>query len=543
MKLKQLLTAFFITSVSLAGAQNVSYQLLDSYSIADMEQIITDFGAGGLITPLYPVDFYRVIYKTEHNDTLTDVSGAIAVPRGANCKTPLVSYQHGTVANKQGVPSYGSDESKIVKVFASLGNVVCAPDYIGLGASTVNIHPYMHGYSQAHSTINLLRSARNLQADLNYDLSTQLFLFGYSQGGFATAATLRYIEEEYSSEFKVTAALPMSGPYDISKTQTDFVNNGQPYATPGYLPYIILGYQSVYHDLYNNISDIFEYPYDSIFPAVFYDHPYGMGYINGLADNIPINMFTAQAKNDFYNDPNFAFKKRLQDNDLIDWTPQSTIRMYYCTGDEQVYYRTAIVADSIWNLNGAPDAKAIYLTNEDHGGCVDNALVSGLVFINGLLNKDGVEIILTYDDATATVTVSVGGDDINDYDIKWNDNSTGTSLSGIQPGTSYSVTLTHKTKGCNNTKTFTRSSLLSIEDEFTKPSFKIFPNPASEYITIDIAETNYSASIVDVNGKIVHQFTNNNNGMPMIMVHELPAGVYFVKINGKQQYVESFIKK
>src|SRR5690606_10208900 len=114
-----------------------------------------------------------------------------------------------------------------------------------------------------------------------------------------------------------------------------------------------------------------------------------------------------------------------------------------CTGDEQVYYRTAIVADSIWNLNGAPDAKAIYLTNEDHGGCVDNALVSGLVFINGLLNKDGVEIILTYDDATATVTVSVGGDDINDYDIKWNDNSTGTSLSGIQPGTNYSVTLTH----------------------------------------------------------------------------------------------------
>lgn len=543
MKIKHLLLTGMVACLGFVKAQNVSYQLIASYSIADMEQIITDFGAGGLITPQYPVDFYRVLYKTEHNDTFTVVSGALAIPSGKNCKMPLVSYQHGTVAEKLGVPSYGSDESKIVQVFASLGNVVCAPDYIGLGSSTVNIHPYMHAYSQAHSTINLLRSVRNLQTDLSFDLSTQLFLFGYSQGGFATAATLKYIEQDYANEFKVTAALPMSGPYDISKTQTDFVNNGQPYATPGYLPYIIMGYQSVYHDLYNNLSDLFVHPYDSIFPEVFYGHPYGMGYINGLANPIPINMFTTQAQNDFYNDPNFAFKKRLKENDLLDWTPQSPIRMYYCTGDEQVYYRTAVIADSVWNLNGAPDAKAVYLTNDNHGGCVDKALINGLIYLGGKLNKDGVEIILTYDDASATVTVSVGGDNIANYDILWNNNSTGTSLSGIQAGTNYSVKLTHKTHGCNNTQVFSRSSLLNVEDANEQPSFKIFPNPATDHITIDVAETNYTAQIIDISGKVLHQFTNNNNGMPMVLVNDFPSGMYFVKISGKQTYVQQFIKK
>ena len=388
-----------LLTLNLSKAQVVSYELIQSFSIADMNQIVSDFGASGAITPAYPVDLYRVYYRTEYNDSLTTVTGALAIPQNVDCKPPLISYQHGTTARKLGVPSYGSAEQQILLVFASEGNILVAPDYIGLGGSTINLHPYQHGYSQAHSSINMLRAARELQTDLSYELSNQLYLFGYSQGGHATAATLKYIEEDYSNEFQVTAAMPMSGAYDLSGTQTDFISNGQAYATPGYLPYIVMGYQSVYHDLYDSIQEVFIPPYDSIMPYLLIDHNYSIGYINGQADPIPVNMFTPQAQNRFFNDPSYPFSVRLKENDLLDWTPQSTIRMYYCTGDEQVYYRNSVVADSIWNLNGAPDASAVFLTNEDHGGCVDDALIAARLFFGNLKNN-GVEILVEYDATT-----------------------------------------------------------------------------------------------------------------------------------------------
>ena len=118
----------------------------------------------------------------------------------------------------------------------------------------------------------------------------RLFLFGYSQGGHATAATAKYIEELYPDEFNVTAAMPMSGAYDLSGSQADFVDNGQPYATPGYLPYIVMGYQSVYHDLYDSIQEVFIAPYDSLMPYYLIGHNFDMSFINGKCDPFPLNM-------------------------------------------------------------------------------------------------------------------------------------------------------------------------------------------------------------------------------------------------------------
>ncbi|MEZ4979158.1 MAG: lipase family protein [Chitinophagales bacterium] len=283
MKIKLLLLTFISTFLTMQ-AQLVSYEFVQNYSIAELTQVVADFGAGGILVPSYSVDLYRVYYTTEYNDSLVVVTGALVIPQNPDCRPPLISYQHGTSSTKLGVPSYGSTELQICLVFASEGNVLVAPDYIGLGGSTIDLHPYQHGFSQAHSTINLLRATRQLQTDLNFELSNQLFLFGYSQGGHATAATVKYIEELYADEFDITAAMPMSGAYDLAGAQTDFVSNGQPYATPGYLPYIVLGYQSVYHDLYDSIEQIFISPYDSLMPYYLYGHNYSIGL---LTDKVP----------------------------------------------------------------------------------------------------------------------------------------------------------------------------------------------------------------------------------------------------------------
>lgn len=525
-----------------AKSQLVSYELIQTYDTAALNQVINNFGAGGLLIPEYTVDLYRVYYRTEYNDSTTLVSGALAIPRNTVCTPALNMYMHGTSSKKTNVPSYNGQEKNICLIFAAMGQIVCAPDYIGLGASTEIIHPYMHGYSQAHSGINLLRATRELQDSLNFNLSNQLFIFGYSQGGYTTAATVKYIEEYYNNEFTVTAAAPMSGPYNLAGVQTDFINNGTPYATPGYLPYIVLGYQSVYHDLYNDITDILVAPYDSTMPYYLYGHNYGMGFINNQCTPIPSDMFTQQAEDDFNNDPNFPFRKRLNENDLLSWTPQTKMRMYYCTGDEQVTYRNAVVADSVWNLNGAPDVQAVYLTNEDHGGCVDNALIAGKLLLDGL-NNNGIEIIVNYNATNNSYTVSVLNDDIANYNIEWNTNETTATINNVNANSNYTVTLTKTATGCSNSKTFNVAGVTGLKAVANNNSLVVYPNPTSNFLKIETTEKDYTVQVFDIVGNKVLDFNHNFKTNGVINVSSLPKGVYYVVVEGKEKNTISFIKE
>lgn len=541
--MKKILTlSFLIFSCFGIKAQLVSYELIQTYDTADLNQVINNFGAGGLLIPEYSVDLYRVYYRTEYNDSTTLVSGALAVPRNALCTPALNMYMHGTSSNKNNTPSYNGQEKNICLIFAALGQVVCAPDYIGLGASTEIIHPYMHGFSQAHSGINMLRATRELQDSLNFELSNQLFIFGYSQGGYATAATVKYIEEYYSNEFKVTAAAPMSGPYNLAGVQTDFINSGLPYATPGYLPYIVLGYQSVYHDLYNDISEILVPPYDSIMPYYLYGHNYGIGFINNQCTPIPSDMFTTQAEDAFNNDPNFVFRQRLNENDLLNWTPQTKMRMYYCTGDEQVYFRNAVVADSVWNLQGAPDVQAVYLTNDNHGGCVDKALIAGKIFLDGL-NNHGIEIIVNYNASNNSYTVSVLNDDIANYIIEWNTNETSATINNINANSNYTVTLTKVATGCSNSKTFNVASVTGVKSAISKNNLMVYPNPTSNYLTLETTEKNYTLKIFDAVGNKVLDFNHNFKTNGVVNVSSLPKGVYHIVVEGVEYNTVSFVKE
>jgi hypothetical protein len=87
-------------------------------------------------------------------------------------------------------------------------------------------------------------------------LNEQLFLAGYSQGGHSTMAALKMIEEQHSAEFSVTACSPMAGPYDLSETQLNFVMRDTAYPLPGFLPYILFAYNSVYN-MVPDLSTVF----------------------------------------------------------------------------------------------------------------------------------------------------------------------------------------------------------------------------------------------------------------------------------------------
>jgi hypothetical protein len=73
-------------------------------------------------------------------------------------------------------------------------------------------------------------------------------------------------------------------------------------------------------------------------------------------------------------------------NDNHDWTPQRPIKMYYCTGDEQVTFQNAVVAEAAMLANGATDVEAVNMGTSNHNGCVLPALTTAYYWFDGLRN-------------------------------------------------------------------------------------------------------------------------------------------------------------
>lgn len=390
--MKTLYTLLIISLLSipmLGQGTLIDYFKVDSFTIGRIDTIVDDFGATGIFPVDYAVDVYRVLYTTpyRHIDSLVQVSQAVAVPRGTDtftCGVPIATYFHGTTSRRTGVPSYGSSEMSLGVVLAAQGNIVSMPDYLGLGDSDTNVrvHPYVHTFSQGNTGVNAIRSTRHLIDTLNVQTNGQIFLFGYSQGGSATMACLKTIEENYPDEFDVHAAAPMSGAYDLKGAQVDLIASDSVYATPGYLPYIILGYQEVYGNLYDSIQQIMKSPWDTLIPPLFYAKTYSIGYINNQCTPVPKDMMEDSVVTAFLTDSLHPLRQALARSHLLDWAPQAPVKLLYCNGDEQVTYLNSENAYNSWTANGSPNVTKQDLGNFTHGGCIQFAMLNALGFFN-----------------------------------------------------------------------------------------------------------------------------------------------------------------
>lgn len=381
-----------------AQGEVVSYELLDTYTAAQVDSMIVDFGVpGGILSAEYGVDVYRVLYKTSYKtpNNLVTVSGALVVPQNTECEVPLTAYFHGTSAKRTAVPSYGSSEQSLGIIFGALGNIVALPDYLGMGDSdsSVIINPYIHRESQGNNGVSMIRAARNFINDtLGISDNGQLFLFGYSQGGFVTVATLKMIEDFYQNEMPVTAAAPMSGPYDLVDAQVELIASDSVYPTPGYLPYIILGYQSVYGTLYDSIQQILKSPYDTLIPPLFYGKQTSIGQINNMVTPVPKHIIQDSVVDAFVNDTAHFLRQLLAESHLLDWAPQTPVNLIGCRGDDQVTFQNSINAYNSWLANGSDSTKLSLtdLGNYTHGGCIQFAMLQGLTYFSNL--KQGCNV-------------------------------------------------------------------------------------------------------------------------------------------------------
>lgn len=348
------------------------------------------------LTGEYDVDYYKITYHTVDLDgNPTVASGAVGVPIGESCDIfPMTLYCHGTVLRKQDIPSAENAESQILKVFSTVGYITVAPDYLGLGDHP-GLHPYVHAASQATASIDAFFAAEELIESLEaVTHNGELLVTGYSQGGHASMATLKYAQDNgLLDEMGIIGGAPLSGPYNMSGSQAEVLLSGEPYSNPGYVVYLLKSYQMAYGNIYNELSDIIQSPYDELVLPYFdgEQNEFDMAVVNEQLPMVISELLVDTVLANMENNDNHPIWQALRDNDNYDWTPQMPLRMFYCDGDEQVPFANSTIALETMQANGAADVDATNVfPGATHGGCVIPAVLATRTFFDELASPCGL---------------------------------------------------------------------------------------------------------------------------------------------------------
>lgn len=346
-----------IFALDFTGNKLVSYTFWKTVAKEEMrEKMKKNHVPKALLNPKYDVDVYDITYKScWHDSTCIMASGLVFVPRGVNIPMAEVVYHHGTRVEKGRKKNIGGVDY-LCLALAVDGYLVLQPDYIGLGYGD-KFHLYQQYKSLGQSTVDMIFAVRELNDTLNIKLNHQLFLTGYSEGGYAAVAANKYIQENYP-DIKVTATSGNSGAYDMAGVQSEVIF--RKYAHPHYLPYLLQGLNEVYH-IVPDITTIYKSPYDSIIPAMF-DGSHSFKEIDEVLPEIPIDMLRDTFIDLFLHNPDFLLRKALNDNSLCYWKPENPVQLCYCKSDEQVNYRNSFVA-----RNGMKKLGAKHITLKEAG--------------------------------------------------------------------------------------------------------------------------------------------------------------------------------
>lgn len=280
---------------------------------------------------------HKVTYRTSLQGKNIKASGLVYLPKTAG-NYPVMSFQNGTNTVNSDAPSEssGSDNWFMLESLASMGFIVVVPDYIGFGESANLPHPYLHAESTTQSILDMLRAVNELTAEDKVEAkpTKDLYIFGYSQGGWATMQLQREIEKNHSEEFDLVASSCAAGPYSIG-FMNDFIAKSVEYDMPYFLGYLLNSYHSL--KLFPNpLSDLFQEPYASKIPTLFNGTNTG-GTINAALTSNMANLLTSEFRTGFDTNTKFSvLKSAFVANSVAPWNISTPTRLYHGSADELI---------------------------------------------------------------------------------------------------------------------------------------------------------------------------------------------------------------
>ncbi len=393
----------------------VEYNFQNTLSISTINIFLNGLGSNNS-NVLYPISIYDIKYESiDENGIIDTLSGLISFPQSNLEAFPILAYQHGTLILDSQAPSItGMSVNNLEILLVGLvttpsGFITVMPDYVGIG-DPEKYHPYTIADPHTRALIDILRASKELSLTLQnedtFQFNQQLFLIGYSDGGYATLASQKGIEQIYHDEFTITASLPMAGPYDLSGTMVDYFLSIPEYSQPYYVPYVLTSHLWYYEGLDVDFNQYFD-PFWADTLASLFDGSHSGGEINNLMPDNPLEILLPEVLSDFENDEDHFFRQTLDMNTLLDWVPENPIYFFHGLGDDVVPYENAQIAYDTFIGNGAQN---ISLT-------LYPASLGGHAEVASICLAAGFEIILDYQIINSKGDLD-GNSDITLYDLE-----------------------------------------------------------------------------------------------------------------------------
>jgi pimeloyl-ACP methyl ester carboxylesterase len=375
-----------------AAGDLVSWSWAVTMNTATLNAAIIAAGMIGF-TAVSDVSCYKLTYKTPNaSAALINASGLVCLPATRSGGRPMLSYQHGTIFQDSDAPSsiLTSAEGMVGAVFAAIGYIVVMPDYIGYGDSTALMHPFVHAATLASATVDMNRAARVFfkQPGIGAVTNGQLFLAGYSEGGYATLATQRLMEQSLKAEFPITASEPGAGPYDLSST-TQTILGLATLPQPAFAGFFLVAYDS----LYNPASQLAYYFSPTYVPVVatHFDGSYTRGQITAAlgGSNVPTGtLFNPVFIASFLGTGETVLKTHIAENNIYNWAPAVPTRLFQGQGDDVVPYANTTTAKAAMDSNGSTSVTVINCNAgalpTTHENCIPPFAIDVVIYFNTL---------------------------------------------------------------------------------------------------------------------------------------------------------------
>lgn len=318
----------------------VSSQILFKRSIDEILSFYDLAGLGDLDKFLkYDINIYKITYNTEYLGKEISASGLVTFPVTIK-NVPMLSFQHGTMTKHSDAPTEDLTAYGFLSSIASAGYIMLIPDFIGFGNSSDFLHPYYHSFSTVTAITDMLKASSELALQKDCHFNGKVFLAGYSEGGYATMAVHKSIEENPLEGFQLVASAPASGGYDLKGMQDYFFSLTE-YDDPCYLAFLALSYKNTY-GFDQILNDIFQEPFASGIPG-FFDGDLSIDEINNNLTTIIPDLIQPDILSNINTDEKFSYIiNALEENSLSDWMPVTRMFMYHGTADITVPYQNSV---------------------------------------------------------------------------------------------------------------------------------------------------------------------------------------------------------
>ena len=371
-------------------APGVSYELIGHWEADRLNRILTvetpEFFE--ITVPYTPAQngarLYRVTYSSvipERDNQPTVATGLLAVPDTGGTSFPLVSYQHGTVYEKEQVPSFpehSPETALMIAQFAGQGYLVIGADYFGMGLSG-EPEGYMVKCSHQQATYDMLVASRAVLDQMELS-APKLFIAGWSQGGFVTMAFLEKLE---SAGIPVAAAATASAPLDVMAALSGFLNFPRENDASWISTLFILSSFSFenYYRVPGLACALLNEAHYEVSRAAYERRPFDPA-------DIPTDLHDLIRPE--YFDPKFfagsAYGRLLAETQAYRWVIQSPVRNYYGEADEAITPGIGRLAMTYQGAMGRGNTlvEAISTGDTSHRGTYATAVPQWKLWFDGL---------------------------------------------------------------------------------------------------------------------------------------------------------------